>query len=76
MDHHLPEYEYTLVVNADGLEVPAINFNGTCYELELIKAPDVKPIQRACNVDQDFKKYAARVNKVAHPRRWLVEMRM
>ena len=64
MDDHLPEYEYTLVVNADGLEVPAINFNGTCYELELIKAKDVKPIQRACNVDPIFKKYATRVNKV------------
>ena len=36
--------------------VMIINFNGTCYELELIKAPDVTPIQRACNVDQDFKK--------------------
>ena len=64
MDDHLPEYEYTLAVNADGLEVPAINFNGMCYELELIKAQDVKSIQRACNVDQDFKKYATRVNKV------------
>ena len=58
MDDHLPEYEYTLV------EVPAINFNGACYEIELIKAQDVKPIQRACSVDQDFKKYATRVNNV------------
>ena len=47
MDDHLPEYEYTLVVSADGHEVPAINFDGACYELELVKAQDVKSIQRA-----------------------------
>ena len=64
MDDHLPEYEYTLVVNADGQEVPAINFDGACYELELVKAQDVKSIQCACNVDQQFKKFATRVNKV------------
>ena len=64
MDDHLPEYEYTLAVNANGDEVPAINFNGTVYELEVIKAQDVIEMQRACNVDAEFKKYATRVNKV------------
>ena len=38
MDDRTPEYEYTLVVNADGQEVPAINFDGARYELELVKA--------------------------------------
>ena len=42
----------------------AINFDGACYELELVRAQDVKSIQRACNVDQQFKKFATRVNKV------------
>ena len=64
MDDHLPEYEYTLAVNANGDEVPAINFNGTVYELEVIRAQDVIEMQRACNVDAEFKKYATRVNKV------------
>ena len=33
MDDHIPEYEYTIVVNADHEEVPGILFNGTAYEL-------------------------------------------
>ena len=44
--------------------MPAINFDGACYELELVKAQDVKSIQRACNVDQQFQKFATRINKV------------
>ena len=36
MEDHLPEYEYTLMVNAYAEEVPAINFSCACDELELI----------------------------------------
>ena len=64
MEDHLPEYEYTLMVNANAEEVPAINFNGACYELELIKAADVQSIQKACNVDPLFSKYLTRISKV------------
>ena len=41
-----------------------MHMDSTCYELELVKAADVKSIQRACNVDQQFQKYATRINKV------------
>ena len=34
MEDHLPEYEHILMVNASAEEVPAINFNGACYELQ------------------------------------------
>ena len=64
MEDHLPEYEHTLMVNANAEEVPAINFNGACYELELIKAADVQSISQACKVDQLFSKYVTRINKV------------
>ena len=53
----------TSTPNADGQEVPAINSDGACYELELVKAQEVKSIQHACNVDQQFKNFATRVNK-------------
>ena len=52
IEDHLPEYEYTLMVNAYAEEVPAINFSCACDELELITATDVQSTQKACNVDQ------------------------
>jgi len=47
MEEHFPEYQYTMVTNSDGNEVPGILFNGTAYELELlthVTASDVKTI--------------------------------
>ena len=64
MEDHLPEFEYILMVNANAEEVPAINFNGACCELELIKAANLQSIQKACNVNQPFSKYVTRINKV------------
>ena len=52
MEDHLHEFEYILMVNANAEEVPAINFNGACCELELIKAANLQSIQKACNVNQ------------------------
>ena len=64
MEEHLPEYQYTMVTNANGLEVPGILFNGTAYELELISASDVETIVRNVRVDRRFEDFATRVNKV------------
>ena len=64
MEEHLPEYQYTMVTNADGNEVPGILFNGTAYELELITASDVETIASQVHVDKRFADFATRVNKV------------
>ena len=52
------------MVNANGDEVPAINFDGACYELELIKAAVAQSIEKSCNVDKLFSNYVTRINKV------------
>ena len=64
MEEHLSEYQYTMVTNSDGNEVPGILFNGTAYELELITASDVETLAAQVNVDKRFADFATRVNKV------------
>ena len=64
MEEHLPEYQYTMVTNADGDDVPGILFEGTAYELELISASDVETIASQTRVDKKFSDFATRVNKV------------
>ena len=64
MEDHLPEYQYTMVTNSQGDEVPGILFNGTGYELELLQASDVESIMRHVRVDKRFEDFATRVNKV------------
>ena len=64
MEEHLPEYQYTMVTNSEGNEVPGILFNGTAYELELISASDVETIAKNVQVDKRFEDFATRVNKV------------
>ena len=64
MEEHLPEYQYTMVTNSDGNEVPGILFNGTAYELELISASDVETIASQVRVDKRFADFATRENKV------------
>jgi len=65
MEEHLSEYQYTMVTNADGDEVPGILFNGTAYELELLSASDVETIASQTRVDKRFSDFATRVNKGA-----------
>ena len=64
MEEHLPEYQYTMVTNADGDDVPGILFDGTAYELELLSASDVETIASQTRVDKKFSDFATRVNKV------------
>ena len=64
MEEHLPEYQYTMVTNSNGNEVPGILFNGTAYELELLTASDVETIASQVHVDKRFADFATRVNKV------------
>ena len=64
MDDHLPEYEYTMVINAEHKEVPGILFQGVAYELEKITAADARELVKSTNVDKRFADYATRVNKV------------
>ena len=64
MEGHLPEYECTRKAIANAEEVPAMNFNGACYALELIKAAVLQSIQKACNVDLLFSKHLTRSTKV------------
>ena len=64
MEEHLPEYQYTMVTNSEGNEVPGILFNGTAYELELLTASDVETIASQVRVDKRFADFATRVNKV------------
>ena len=64
MEEHLPEYQYTMVTNADGEEVPGILFDGTAYELEMVGAADVEAVMQHVSVDKRFSDYATRVNKV------------
>jgi hypothetical protein len=64
MEEHLPEYQYTMVTNADGDDVPGILFEGTAYELELLSASDVETIASQTRVDKKFSDFATRVNKV------------
>ena len=64
MEEHLSEYQYTMVTNSDGNEVPGILFNGTAYELEPITASDVETLAAQVNVDKRFADFATRVNKV------------
>ena len=52
MEDHLPEYQYTMVTNSDGHDVPGILFNGVAYELELIGASDVESLAKAVRVDK------------------------
>ena len=64
MEDHLPAYQYTMVTNSEGNEVPGILFNGTAYELELIGASDVELLAKQIRVDKRFADFATRVNKV------------
>ena len=64
MEDHLPEYQYTMVTNSEGNEVPGILFNGTAYELELIGASDVELLAKQIRVDKRFSDFSTRVNKV------------
>ena len=64
MEDHLPEYEYTMVINADHQEVPGILFRGVAYELERVTAADARSIVASIAVDKKFNDYATRVNKV------------
>ena len=64
MEEHLPEYQYTMVTNSDGEEVPGILFEGTAYELEIVGAADVEAVMQHVSVDKRFSDYATRVNKV------------
>ena len=64
MEEHLPEYQYTMVTNSDGEEVPGILFEGTAYELEMVGAADVEAVMQHVSVDKRFSDYATRVNKV------------
>ena len=64
MEDHLPEYQYTMVTNSEGNEVPGILVNGTAYELELIGASDVELLAKQLRVDKRFSDFATRVNKV------------
>lgn len=41
MEDHMPEYEYTMVTNDTGEEVPGILFNRAYYELEFITASHI-----------------------------------
>ena len=54
MEDHLPEYQYAMVTNSDGHDVPGILFNGVAYELELIGASDVESLAKAVRVDKRF----------------------
>ena len=64
MEEHLPEYQYTMVTNSEGNEVPGILFEGTAYELEMVGAADVEAVMQHVRVDKRFSDYATRVNKV------------
>ena len=64
MEEHLPEYQYTMVTNSEGNEVPGILFSGVAYELELIGASDVELLTKQLRVDKRFSDFATRVNKV------------
>ena len=64
MDDHIPEYEYTMVINSNHQEVPGILFNGVAYELVRVTAADARSIVSSIHVDKKFSDYATRVNKV------------
>ena len=64
MEENLPEYQYTMVTNSEGNEVPGILIDGTAYELEVVGAADVEAVMQNVRVDKRFSDYATRVNKV------------
>ena len=55
LEDHLPEYEYTVVTNANGEDVPGIIFRDVAYELELVTAKDARSWIKGVNVDQKVK---------------------
>eukprot|EP00435_Cladocopium_sp_Y103_P022331 s977_g5.t1 len=66
MEDHVQEYSYTMVVNDQAKEVPAVLVNGVPYELEVRTFRDFEDIDilRTRRCDKRFSEYATRINKV------------